>query len=530
MTKRQASILTFLSVIVILLALLISGRLWARFDLTKNKAYTISDVSRNLHNEIPDQVRITYYISDKLKAIHPMPGEIEDLLREYAAYSRGKIRLAIRDPSRAKISEEVESLGIMPQQVETVEQDQSSIATVYTGIAIDYLDKTEVLPVVFALDTLEYDLTSRIHAMVRGTERQLGVIVGDISKQWNEDYALLDQAVRQAGYGVRVLQGGEEIPDTLSQLLVLGGAEELDPWALYRIDRYIQGGGKVFFALGGVYVDVQGGLAARKINDRGLLAMLASWGAEVKPALALDRSALRLQYETRMANGAVQVRIVPYPHWLAVLTENGNREHPVSARFEGVDLYWPSPVEIKTPPGIEGAALFTTTNEAWLMSDTFDTNPETNYFRPDSGGESTGTYIMAASLSGVFPSWFKDRPKPEREGAAETLPDLPKTAARSRIIVTGNADMFSGFMQLTGGTRRNLNFLLQALDWLGNDEDIIGIRSRQSQSGRLDKITSPAKRARLMRSAQVLNVGIMPLLVITAGLFLSWKRRKRNGL
>jgi gliding-associated putative ABC transporter substrate-binding component GldG len=526
MSKKQVTVLTLLSLAILLLGILVSRRLWFRLDLTRNKAYTISPVSRALYAEIPDQVRITYYLSDKLASVHPLPGEIEDLLREYAATSRGKIRLTVRDPARANLTGQVEQLGILPQQIQTVEKDQASVATVYTGVVIEYLEQVEVLPVVFSLDTLEYDLTSRIRTLIRGSERQLGVIVGDSYRQWNDDYGYVNQSFTQAGYRVRLISPGDEIPDTLPVLLVLGGAEELDSWALYRIDRYIQGGGKVLFALEGVYVDSQSTLEARAITDQGLLDMVASYGARVREELALDRSALTLQYQTRTPSGAIQVRITRYPHWIGVLEENGNAQHPVSARFAGVDLFWPSPIELAAPDSVEAAPLFTTTAEAWSMRNNFNTNPDVPYLFEQDAAETRGQKIMAAALSGTFPSWFLGAPKPAREGSDEELPDMPAEARASRIIVIGDTDMATGLIGMTGG-QRNLDFLLQAADWLGNDDDIIGIRNREGRLGRLDKISDPDKKVSAMRFAQILNVVMFPLLVILSGVFIAWRRKIR---
>jgi ABC-type uncharacterized transport system involved in gliding motility auxiliary subunit len=526
MSKKQVIILTLISIVILLLGILVSRRLWFRLDLTRNKAYTISPVSRALYAEIPDQVRITYYLSDKLASVHPLPGEIEDLLREYAATSRGKIRLTVRDPAKANLTDQVEGLGILPQQIQTVEKDQASVATVYTGVVIEYLEQVEVLPVVFSLDTLEYDLTSRIRTLIRGSERQLGVIVGDSFRQWNDDYGYANQAFTQAGYRVRLISPGDEIPDTLPVLLVLGGAEELDNWALYRIDRYIQGGGKVLFALEGVSVDSRSTLEARPLTDQGLLDMVASYGARVKGELALDRSALTLQYQTRTPSGAIQVRITRYPHWIGVLEENGNAQHPVSARFAGVDLFWPSPIELSAPDSVEAVPLFTTTGEAWSMRDNFNTNPDVPYLFEQNAQETRGQKIMAAALSGTFPGWFRGAPKPVREGSEEELPDMPAEAKASRIIVIGDTDMATGLIGMTGG-QRNLDFLLQAADWLGNDDDIIGIRNREGRLGRFDKISDPVKKASAMRFAQILNVLVFPLLVILSGVFIAWRRKVR---
>jgi len=79
----------------------------------------------------------------------------------------------------------------------------------------------------------------------------VGVIVAQADKTWASDYTYLSQALTQAGYQVRQITAGDEIPDTLPELFVFGGAEELDNWALYRIDRYIQEGARSSLALMG---------------------------------------------------------------------------------------------------------------------------------------------------------------------------------------------------------------------------------------------------------------------------------------
>jgi ABC-type uncharacterized transport system involved in gliding motility auxiliary subunit len=364
---------------------------------------------------------------------------------------------------------------------------------------------------------------------VRGRERQAGVIVGDSYRQWNEDYGYADQALAQAGYAVRLINPGDEIPDSLPILIVLGGAEELDEWALYRIDRYIQTGGKVFFALEGVYVNSRENLDARPMRDRGLLEMTAFYGARVKPELALDQAALTLQYQTRAPTGAIQIRMIRYPHWIGIQDVNGNGDHPVSARFGGVDLFWPSPLELSNREGVEAVPLFTTTSEAWVMDKDFEANPEMSFLFEENAESTKGKKIAAAALSGTFPSWFRGRLKPWRDGGEE-LPDLPAAGTASRIIVIGDTDIVSGFMQYTGGVQRNLNFFLQAIDWLGSDDDIIGIRSRQIRGRRLDRIVEPEKKAAALRFVQILNLGIVPLAVIALGLFFAWKRRRSNGV
>jgi ABC-type uncharacterized transport system involved in gliding motility auxiliary subunit len=456
-----------------------------------------------------------------------MPGEIEDLLRDYASGSRGRIRFVRRDPVKANMAAELERLGLLPQEIQTVEQDQASVVTVYSGIMIEYLDRAELLSLVFSLDTLEYDVSSRIRSLLRGTERQVGVLVGDSYREWNTQYRSLAQALGQGGYRARLIGAGEEIPPTLPVLLVLGGVEDLDQWSLFRIDYYIQNGGRVFFALDGVQVDTDGNLEARLMEDRGLLAMVSFYGATVLPELTLEQRSRTMEYQIQSPNGALQFRIVPYPHWFGVFRENANARHPVTANFSGLDLYWPSHLQANPPAGVEGETLFTSSAESWVHKDEFITNPERTYLMRDylKEGEEPGPRILGLSLSGTFPSWFRGLEKPEREG--ETLPDLPPVPSPSRIIVVADRDMVTGLLTYTRAVY-NLDFMIRALDWLGNDDDLIGIRGRVSRTGRLDKIIDSAAKLRVMGFAQALNVVLLPLVFVAAGLLFAWRRRKNN--
>ena len=531
MNKRQTTIITVLSVVAFILALMVSDRFWFRLDLTKNKAYTISQVSRNLHREIPETVNITYYVSDRLRGIFPTVGDIEDTLVEYTAYSRGKIRLTVKDPVRTGVSRMIEELGLVPRQIQNVEQDQASFITIYSGIVIEYLDRVEVLPWIESTETLEYDLTTRIRSMVNNSERLIGIIVGDYFRQWRSDFNLIDMYLTNAGYKIRLIQNGEEIPDNLPVLFVLGGVEDFDNFALYRIDRYIQLGGKVFFAVKGVYVDtIRGSIEARHLIDFGLLDMIQSYGAVIRSELVLDRTALAIQYHSMTATGSSVLRTARYPFWINVLGSNGNSEHPVSAGFNGIDLYWASPLGLYPPANVEAVPLFTSTPEAWTVREEMNTVPGApSYLLEIEAIDTRGEKILGAALTGLFPSFFSGVEKPVREGLDEQLPDMPAVSRNSRVIVIGDTDFITDMMTATQnvqrGERQNLDFVLRVADWLLNDDDVIEIRNRLPTVGRFDKILDEARRANVMNFVQIVNVGLIPLLVIAAGIIIAFRRK-----
>ena len=298
----------------------------------------------------------------------------------------------------------------------------------------------------------------------------------------------------------------------------------MDDWALYRIDRYIRLGGKVLFALDGVHINTAGGLEGRAMEDKGLLGMVSHYGATVKPELALDQAALTVPFQTGR-----QVRLVRYPFWISAQGQGGNRNHPVTAQFGGLDFFWPSPLELNPPQGVEAEILVSSSPRAWLMTRDFNANPESAYLYEREQEDSLGTKTLAAALSGVFPSWFEGQPKPVREGSPEELPDMSGAARTSRIIVLGDRDLAGSFMQVSQSQDRNLDFLFLCADWLGNDDDIIGIRNRQG-GGRLDKISDPGKREAAMAFSRIINVYLIPLLVIALGFFMAWKRKSQAPL
>ncbi|MDR2702337.1 MAG: GldG family protein [Spirochaetaceae bacterium] len=547
MTKKQHTILASLSIIIMVLLILLSRRLWVRLDMTSNKAYTLSPASRNLHNEIEETMRITYYLSNKLLSIDPTPSEITDILREYEARSRGKIKVTVKDPG--KEAQDAERYGLYSQQLQNIEQGEASFSVVYSGIVIEYLTRYEALPWVFSLDTLEYDITSRIRSLVNGKQRELGVIAPEYQKSWGEYYSFFSQTLTQAGFLVLQLRPGEEIPDTLPALFVLGGAEELDETALYRIDRYIQLGGRVFFAVESVEVDIVNTWQGRLKEDKGLLAMISYYGATVGQSLVLDKASLVLPFRDPMNQ---QFRMVRYNPWVGVMEDRGNETHPLTSGFAGVDLFWASPLTLTLPESgtVKGEALFSSSPEAWLMTNDYALRPDQSAMFAYGSEETRGEKILAVALEGKFPSWFagvekpgsKKSPDAESDAAsqddqeddyyaAEELPDMPATPKDSRIIVVGDSDIAGSLIQYTQSQQSiNLNFLLQAADWLGNDDDIVGIRNRTSGTGRLDRITDGEKRSALMKFSRILNVFIVPIAIIIFGIYRLVKRNRRKEL
>ncbi len=525
MQKKRAEWIVFLLVLAAAIFLgLNSQRYFTRFDLTASKQFTISKVSRGLFREIPDQVSITYFVSDKLRRLYSFPAQVEDLLNEYAAYSRGKIKVTVVDPASTDQTGAAEELGVYPQQVEFVEQNERSLARVYTGIVIQYLDRHKSIPVVGRTDTLEYDLTARIRQVVADKERVVGLLLGNPDWDLNSFQGLYQNL--SGDFSLRPVEKGRDIPEDISVLLVLGN-RGLDRFDLFPIDQYIMKGGKVLFGVEGVNIDFRQNLAASPLTDSPLLDMLEHYGVKVRRELVLDRYCKNFR-QPRMVLGQLMWELMDkYPHWITIHEQDVSQDNPITARFGGLDLYWPSPLELVPRDKVKGEVIVKTTPQAWLMKDRFDTLPTgAAAMFATAPPETVGQYGLAATLSGSFSSWFKEIPR--REGESRDWKEIRPTGAETRLLVVGDSDFASDFFQYTDAAY-NLDFLSNGTEWLSNDEDLLGIRTRITHDLRLNKIRDPQTRLVAALATQLVNVVLVPLAVIGFGVFRFILRRKKKA-
>ena len=523
--KRRSLVILILSLAVLVAAVLVTERFHVRLDLTSDHAYTLSTASRDLYKSIPERVRVTYYVSPLLSSRHPGPRAIQDFLEELAAASHGKIAVEVLDPAAGSGDQAaaVESLGVQPQRMQIVEQNEQRVALVYSGIVVQYLDRTKVLPFVIGVDTLEYDMVKAITSLVTHRSSVAAVIVGDPDKSLDTDYRTLSDALHKNGWEVQEIHAGDPVPPEAGVLIVLGNSG-MDDYAAYRIDAYIAGGGKAFFAVKGVDVNAQQGLTAGPLKNDALLRMLDAYGVKVDQELVLDSSALTVPFQEPSPYGGAAIRYVRYPHWIVTRPENRDATSPLSSRLAGLDLFWPSPLQLEAREGVTETALVRTSPKAWLQTKHFAVGPQDEPNYADEAGTTTGQYILAASLSGSLPMAYRGLPVPTRSGAA-ALPPLPATARPSRIVVVGSSDFATDLVTMTD-SQFNDTFIADAADWLGSGDQLIAIKTRGTRDTRLMRITDPDSRSLAILVSYIVNLGMLPALVLVFGFLRAAKRRR----
>ncbi len=487
-----------------------AARHYARLDLTRNRMFSISKVSKDLLASIPQQVHITYFLSDALRSLTPAAGRVADLLQEYAAESRGKVLLTILDPDKKGQGESARRYGILPQQIQIVQANEQRTTELYSGIAIDYLDRYTSLPAVFTPDGLEYSLSFAVRKVLSGRRMVVGVLVGLPGKALGSDFESLRTGLSR-DYTLHEYLVGERIPPEVDMLLVLGGTRWGAP-ELKAIDSYITGGGKALFAVKGLEVQTAQSLSAASVGDSPLLDMISSYGVRVGRDMVLDTACRDYRLPQPQASGQVAWETIgPYPPWVSVRGPNASATQPITAGFSGLDLLWPVALTAAEPEGVHAEALARTSASAWLQKPPFVIDPyRVSQTGPAQGSPLRGQFVLAYALSGTFPSRFQAQVR----------------GAPTRIVVVGDDDFLGDLMQFSD-SMHNVLFVENCLLWLSGNADLLTIKTGVGADGRLDRIQDPALKGRLMLTAELLNVVAIPVCVLAFGLLRRLRRKEK---
>lgn len=166
------------------LSLLIAPVTFARADLTADRQYTLSDVTRNLLGNLNEPLLIRAYISERNHPLlTPLIPQLVDTLNEYAVLSDGKMTVEVIDPiTDPDIETEAnQTYGIRPTPLQIASRASSELLNVYFDLLVRYGDQSETLnfgqliqveqiggEIRVSFRNLEYDLTSTIKRVVSG--------------------------------------------------------------------------------------------------------------------------------------------------------------------------------------------------------------------------------------------------------------------------------------------------------------------------------------------------------------------------
>ncbi|MGH7620475.1 MAG: GldG family protein, partial [Gemmatimonadaceae bacterium] len=471
---------------------LAGGYITGRLDLTPGKAYTLSKATKQIVGSLDDIVTIKVFASDELPAqVSLMKRQLDDLLRDLRSASHGKVRVVRLDPAtNAGAKTDAQALGIEPVQFNVIGQAELSVKEGYLGLAVLYGGANETIPFVNRGDDLEYRLVAAIRGLTHPKKPQLGVVAAaaDPSEQGDGLEVFHDELGKSYDVKNISLSDSTQPSADIHTIVFAGPPEGIPPGAAERIAAFFRRGGSALVLGGGMELSPQAPTALPR--DLGWNQILKPFGVSVKPDLVYDLASSDVVPVGTSFGARVLQR---YPFFVRAQS-TGNSV--VNADVPDVLMPWPSSID-------------TTHSAAWTITPLLVTSRGSGSVSGPTSIEPTRDFPQ----TGLSP----------RLVAVQVAPAASSkdTTAHGRVIVVASSEMArSGFADRV---QQNASFVLNAIDWLAQDESLISIRAKNTQPPALAFPTEGLREA--VKYANMIGV---PAFVALFGLIHLTRRRNRS--
>ncbi len=526
---------------IIIFLNMIASNISGRFDLTENDVYTMSDVTKNILENIDEPVTVKIYYSEKFpRQLLSVKQYVFDLLQEYKSIAGSGLEYEFNEIGEGsdEIKREAQGYGVSPVQANIRENDELKVQNIYLGVAFLYGDKKEALPFIQQIEQLEYQFTGAIKRLTQGGKSKIGYITGsdEISIDPPNPYAALQGGNQPKSASIKNLLSqvntqfelvkvdlttADKIPDDIQEAIILEPKKEFSAKAKYILDQFLMRGGKLGVFVNRHRVDFQNPIIPIMPIRFGLDSFFKKYGFEIKDNLVVDKQSAQVQMMQNL--GPIQIPVaVDYP--FAARITNFNKSNPIVSRLNEVVFFFSSSIDSVPQANVKFTPIMQTSDESgFAMKDPqrgmYNINPQ----QPFAYNQSKLT--LAAVVEGKFKSNFATRPD------TISYPDahLSEAATKGKIIVFGDAD----FVKDEYAGPQNATLFMNVLDWLVDENGLISIRNKKIENRPLDKEIMAENAVGTRNFIKIINVYLVPVLVILFGL-IKWiirrKTRKMAGV
>ncbi|MCF8369169.1 MAG: gliding motility-associated ABC transporter substrate-binding protein GldG [Bacteroidales bacterium] len=568
--KRSNIAQLLMGVVIIILINIIGSFLFTRIDLTAEKRYTLSEQTIKMLKGLDDNVYFQVYLDGDFPAgFKRLQRETREMLDQFRAYS-DNIQYEFINPSESGDERERNSVyqrlverGLNPTDLQVKTNDGSSQQIIFPGAIVSFRNTEMPIELLVAqmglppeevlnnsIQNLEFNIASTIQKLSVTNKPKVAFIEGhgelslletaDIIRALQDYYAV--ERIKINGK-LNSLTNREDVEGIIAvrnkfdAIIIAKPDSVFNEKDKFIIDQFIMRGGKVLWLIDPVFASMDSIQFSDNtvgiINELNLDDQLFKYGVRLNTNLVMDLNALPIPLKTGEVGGAPQIDFFPW-YYFPVL--NPKSEHPIVKNLNAIKTEFISSIDTIKTPTIKKVILLTSSKYARVKNTPVFISLEILQQEPDKRLFNMPDIPVAVLLEGSFESSFTNRVPPEIRESEEI--SFVENGRNTKMIVVADGDIIKnqvrmsegreipyplGYDRYTGQTFGNREFILNAMNYLVDDEGLISIRSRELKLRMLDR-TKIAEHRVLW---QILNTILPVVLLFIIGVILTIKRRRK---
>jgi len=525
----QTGLYVLVMVAIVVVANMLSAKVYTRKDVTKAERFTLSQGSGRLLQTLKQPIQVDAYIKTGLPQLDAFVGDLTDLLKEYEAAGKGKFKFTLIEANTDDLRSQAKEAGLQEQPFvdpSQTSEDQAAVAQGYMGLVFKYGSEKTVIPFLSpaAQDGLEFWITNKIREIrdkADDIKHRVGVI-GDKDELKLTDQNLVPKQGKQQGspsmqtimeqnfpfYKIEEVKLSESAPidKELVGLIITQPRKDYTDNELRRIDEFMMLGNKALVVYASaVTMKPQDPTMSATLDTHKLDTLLSGYGIQMNKDAVLDFGAsFRLPVRTQSGVGWIRdpgiVHVANDPR-LGDDEKAIDNSFPPFFRLEEMAFPMASSLKLlreKQPADVKLSAVARSSPQSSVdKSDTVNLSLRMDW-SPKPPQESR---IIAAVAQGKLKSAFAGSP-----GGGITVPE--RAPADSRVLVVssslflsnpfayaGNGPDLGGQFAMFGNVGGDENLLRIAqpyveyltntiisfkntLDWLSGDSDLVAVSAK----------------------------------------------------
>lgn len=506
----------FLSIVMTLIP--VSGR----FDLTKDKRYTISPESTALmkavnENNVPVNINI-YFTGDLNYGLKRLQNSALDLLNDLNEKAGNRLSISVIDPYSIGMKREV-----LPQYMADHSMPAIQLNEVDRNGKISQQLIYPYAQVISRGDTLSVPLLRNIQG--NSAEENLNASIEDLEFQFSDAIRLLTGREEQ---NIAFIEGHGELPrsyiydaeeslakyyninrgqitndvsvlDNFKVIIIAGPTEKYSEKEKFILDQYLMKGGRILWIIDGAYVSykelTEKGESPSIKNEVNLDDMLFNYGIRINPDFIQD--AMCTTIPSASADGSSYINLPWY--YSPILLPS--RNNAVTKDVAEVKASFASSLNLVNKKStITPKVLLTTADKSHIVRIPEMINLDIEKIRNNKDYFDTSFVPVAISLEGTFTSSFENRIVPDSISIQKD--QILSKSKHTKMIVISSSDIIRneienqngsvqvlpmGYDRSSGKTFGNRDFIVNSVNWLSDDNDWMHLRTKARQMNLLDK-------------------------------------------